>query len=111
MKKILIAAFAVAAAGCATTPAGPDPSQVQNALNARYVGRPIQEVAAHYGVPHQETTFMGKRVFMWFHTTTKYWSDGPKEYRCTLEVGVNNAGTVEGVGLVGQGGACEFFFP
>lgn len=35
----------------------------------------------------------------------------PEQYRCTMQVQVDDAGTVEAIGFVGKMGACQVFMP
>lgn len=124
--------------GCASY--GPQIStfdEVSNAL-AVYAEQPVEKLAQRFGIPHQQTEFMGQRVFIW-HTdrqwtryvpttstttgtvgglagvpyaeTTRSEQRVTSQWHCALEVTVDPQGLVSQIGLRGNQGACSNFMP
>lgn len=61
---LAVAAFALG--GCASyLGAGPTGDQILKKIGDRYVGRPVTELAATYGVPTEQMNFAGQHVYVW----------------------------------------------
>lgn len=68
-----IVAALLSISACATTPEPPTPSEVVNAIGQHFDGRPVQHIAAVYGLPDVQSLFEGQRVYSWQISTTKQW--------------------------------------
>lgn len=58
--------------GCATSPVAEDPRILQR-IGDRFVGSPLTEAIARYGMPHTQRDFQGMKVYTWHVSTTKQW--------------------------------------
>lgn len=91
MRRFAIVA-ALAAAGCASGPPGgiPSPAEASAALNARYAGKPVQNVLSAYGLPQGQFQAPGSvRVFLWHATSTRRYHE-PVTATTTGQVGIGN---------------------
>lgn len=76
MKKFIAICFLLTiSAGCASTSTIPEPYELRAALNARYLGKPIQEVAARFGIPNEQMNFEGTKVYIWHRANTMYFNE------------------------------------
>lgn len=53
--------------GCAAGPTIPSAQVAQNAVSRRFVGRPIEEAIAVYGMPDGQMKQQGHTVYVWRH--------------------------------------------
>lgn len=67
--------LAAGAAGCESVinPQGPAVRDVTQSIGDRYVNRPVQDIAARYGIPDEQTEFQGERVYTWHFATNRQW--------------------------------------
>lgn len=65
--------FLLSLAGCATTPSGPTIDELTRSIGDIYFGKNVREVAARYGIPHEQRDFQAQKVYIWRVTNQKTW--------------------------------------
>lgn len=96
MRRVASAALCLLAAACAAD------ATRQTMMSLK--GQPIEAAIARLGVPHEERTIAGRKVFVWNATRA---FDG-NDYRCQLRIVMDGpaVGTWE---IDGQNAACSVF--
>lgn len=141
MRPIVLALAMAGCASCATY--GPQINTFDDVTSglATFARKPVQDVAARFGVPHQQATFMGQQVFTWrtdrqwtryvptstttsgavgefgpwpgvpYSETTRSEQQVTSEWTCFMDVFVDKAGLVSNITIRGNQGACSNFMP
>ena len=63
--RIQLVAMVACLAGCTTTTPAASGDYMLKAIGDTYVGRPVTDMAARYGVPHEQKQFGGQRIYQW----------------------------------------------
>lgn len=114
MRTISALYLTMSLAGCATVPAAPEVTNdtIGNEIAARFVGRPLDDMVARYGVPNREIATGSGKSYSWdMHATYFEGLEGYWTCRLDAHVNVPPVQTVRLVGLSGKFGACVRFRP
>lgn len=64
-KAIVLLGACVLISGCASYPSIPSGEELARAVNIRFSGRPVTDLAERYGIAHAQDVFQGQRYLLW----------------------------------------------